>query len=110
MCVYINDISIRRWYMCQSSKISFSQAPVSIYLSLQSQNRLSTGARAKLEQVKYTLGSALTPHTSHCRAWTQLFLPSFPDAKSRVLQGESLRSVRSPRKRCGARKKTDSTT
>lgn len=47
----------------QSSKISFSQAPMSIYLGLQSQNRLSTWARTKLEQVKYILG--LNPDTSH---------------------------------------------
>lgn len=79
----------------QSSKVSFSRAPVSIYLSLQSQNRLSTGARAKLEQVKYTLG--LSPDTSHI---TLQGLDSIISAVlsrckvPEVLQGESLRNCK----------------
>lgn len=62
--------------MCKAARSVSLGHLMSIYLSLQSQNRLSTGARAKLEQVKYTLGLSLTL-TSHCRAWTQLFLRPF---------------------------------
>lgn len=64
--------------------------------------------RIKLSNV--SSGSTLTLHTSCDGAWSQLFLRSFPDVKFQVLQGKSLWNVRSPRKRSGARKKTECTT